>query len=493
MSLLSKPIALPRLSGRSLDRATVLSALLMLIGFVTVFVAVHRPLLVVEGLFAALFLLAATRSPLLALAIFFALTFLSDLLGQVAGGSFNPAVLAAKGAGGALVLVWIYRLLAREGRTEIAPAVRVFAVVAAALVIWALSSALWAADPHSAAASAARLAQGPLLVIVIVAFVQTEFALVTLCYVYVAGAALSALAGLTGLIQNAQDGGRLSGGVGDPNFTAAVLVSAVALSLFMALAPGRSRLYRIVMLGLSVLSLVAVFLTQSRGGVVALGVVFVVAIVFGGRARAQIVGVSLVVGSIGLIYLALLAPPHALSRLSDLRAGGGTGRTDLWSIALQVFERHPVKGVGLENFQVVSPIYAVTTDTDLPRADVVVTQGAPTHNTYLQILAELGVVGELLFLGVLGLVLEATRRGVQLLAQRGKQTLELVGRGLFVGTIGMLTAFFFLSAQYEKQLWLTLGLLLAFANVARRPGPVAASPLAPVRDPLRSRESDAPG
>ena len=490
MSLLPRPIALSRLSGRSLDRSTVLSALLMLTGFVTVYVAVHRPLLVVEGLFGALFLLAAARSPLLALAIFFALTFLSDLLAQVAGGSFNPAVLAAKGAGGALVLVWIYRLLARQGPTEVAPAVRVFAVVSAALVVWALSSALWASDPHSAAASAARLAQGPLLVIVIVAFVQTEFALLTLCYVYVAGAALSAVAGLSGLIHSAQDGGRLSGGVGDPNFTAAVLVSAVALSLFMALAPGRSRPYRVVMLGLSVISVVAVFLTQSRGGVVALGVVFVLAILFGGRVRAQIVGVSLVVGSIGLIYLALLAPPHALSRLSDLRAGGGTGRTDLWSIAVQVFERHPVKGVGLENFQVVSPIYAVTTDTDLPRADVVVTQGAPTHNTYLQILAELGVVGELLFLGVLGLVLEVTRRGVRLLARQGKQTLELVGRGLFVGTIGMLTAFFFLSAQYEKQLWLTLGLLLAFANIARRPGPVEASPLAPVPGPTSSR---APG
>ena len=213
--------------------------------------------------------------------------------------------------------------------------------------------------------------------------------------------------------------------------------------------------------------MVAVFLTQSRGGVVALGVVFVLAILFGGRVRAQIVGVSLVVGSIGLIYLALLAPPHAFSRLSDLRAGGGTGRTDLWSIALQVFERHPVRGVG-SNFQVVSPIYAVTTDTDLPRADVVVTQGAPTHNTYLQILAELGIVGELLFLGVMGSSSSGSARGPAAGAT-GKQTLELVGRGLFVGTVGMLTAFFFLSAQYEKQLWLTLGLLLAFANIARPP------------------------
>ena len=163
----------------------------------------------------------------------------------------------------------------------------------------------------------------------------------------------------------------------------------------------------------------------------------------------------------------LLAPPHAFSRLGDLRSGGGTGRTDLWSIALQVFERHPVRGVGLENFEVVSPIYAVTTDTDLPRADVVVTQGAPTHNTYLQILAELGIVAEVLFLGVLAVVLEATRRGVGLFGDGAKGRSSSSAAACSSVPSGMLTAFFFLSAQYEKELWITLGLLLAFANLAR--------------------------
>ncbi len=455
---------MPRLPGRPFDRSTVLSALLMLFGFATVYVAVHRPLLVVEGVFGAVFLLIATRWPVAALGIFFALTFLSDLLVQIAGG-FNGGVLAAKGAGGVLVVVWVYRMIAGQGRMEITFPVRLFGLVAAALVVWSLSSGLWAADPHSAVSSAARLAQGPLLMLVIVSFVQAGPALTNLCYVYVFGAALSAVAGLAGLIHSASP--RLAGGVGDPNFTAAVLVSAVALSLFMALAPARSRVYRVAMLVTSVICLVAVFLTQSRGGVVALGVVFVLAVVFAGRARAQILGMTLVVASVAAIYLVLLAPPHAFSRLGDLRSGGGTGRTDLWSIALQVFERHPVRGVGLENFEVVSPIYAVTTDTDLPRADVVVTQGAPTHNTYLQILAELGIVGEVLFLGVLAVVLEATRRGVGLFRKRGEGALELVGRGLFVGAVGMLTAFFFLSAQYEKELWITLGLLLAFANLAR--------------------------
>ena len=473
MTFLSRTIALPRLSRGLPERSALVPALLMLVGFATVYVAVQRPLLVIEGAFAVSFLAAAHRAPLLALAVFFGITFLSQLLVQIAGGSFSPGVLAAKGAGGGLVLVWVYRALARHERAEVAPLVRLFFIVAALLLIWGLSSALWAADSQRAVSAAARLAQGPLLIVVVIAFVQTPSALEILCYVYIAGAALSAGAGLTGLVDSGSlaAGGRLAGGVGDPNFLAASLVPAVALALFLALAPGRSRLYSAVMLGVSAMCLVAVFLTQSRGGVIALAVVLVLSIAFAGRVRVQVVGVTLVVASVTAVYLALFAPPHALSRLSDLRAGGGTGRTDLWTIAVKVFESHPIRGVGLENFNVVSPVYAVSTDTNLPRADVIVTQGAPTHNSYLQIAAELGTIGEILLLGVIGVVLEATRRAVRVLMKRREQTLELAGRGLFVGTIGMLTAFFFLSAQYEKQLWLTLGLLLAFANLALRRSP----------------------
>ena len=138
--------------------------------------------------------------------------------------------------------------------------------------------------------------------IVIVAFVRTASALAILCYTFIAGATLSACAGLSGLVQDSQNGGRLAGGIGDPNFTAAVLIPAIALGLFMALAPGRSRLYRAILLGTSGLCMVGVFLTQSRGGVIALGVVFLLAVVFAGRARAQVLGVSLVVVSTAAVY-----------------------------------------------------------------------------------------------------------------------------------------------------------------------------------------------
>jgi hypothetical protein len=42
--------------------------------------------------------------------------------------------------------------------------------------------------------------------------------------------------------------------------------------------------------------------------------------------------------------------------------------------------------------------------------------------------------------------------------------------------VGMLAAFVFLSAQYEKQLWITLGLVLAYNRVAALRAPSAGPP-----------------
>jgi len=55
---------------------------------------------------------------------------------------------------------------------------------------------------------------------------------------------------------------------------------------------------------------------------------------------------------------------------------------------------------------------------------------------------------------------------VSLSVAAGNWRASIVGRGLFAGTIGMLTAFVFLTAQYQKQLWVTLGLVLAYSRIS---------------------------
>jgi hypothetical protein len=46
--------------------------------------------------------------------------------------------------------------------------------------------------------------------------------------------------------------------------------------------------------------------------------------------------------------------------------------------------------------------------------------------------------------------------------------MEALARGFLVGILGMLAAFVFISAQYEKQLWLLLAVAAALLTVARR-------------------------
>ena len=61
-----------------------------------------------------------------------------------------------------------------------------------------------------------------------------------------------------------------------------------------------------------------------------------------------------------------------------------------------------------------------------------------------------------------------TPTGIRAFARAGLQDAELLARGFLVGTIGMLAAFVFLSAQYEKQLWLLLGVVAALSSCAAR-------------------------
>jgi O-antigen ligase len=455
------------LTGIRIDRASGWSLVLLLGGAAAVFVAVQKPLLVIAGIFGAGFLVLALAFPLVALGFFVTLNFLEEILLNVSGGTLDPAI---KGTGACLVLACIFRVISGRDPLRLSPSVRLFGFASAALVIWAVAASVWAADPHPAISGAARLAQGPLLALVMVVLMRTPSSIERLCYVYIGGAAVSALAGLSGVasVGEADTGGRLSGGVGDPNFFAAVMMPAVLLGLFMALAPAQSWLRRTALLGGSLVCLVAVFLSGSRGGVVALAVAAVAAVAFAGQWRAYVLSVALLVGAFCAFALALFAPTDTLTRITHLSAGGGTGRTDLWSVASDVYRKHPFGGIGLDNFAVVSPIYTVDTNTDLPRVDVVVTQHAPVHNTYLQVAAELGSIGIALLLGIVLLVLNTTRKGVAAAAARGTPTLELAGRGLFVGGLAMLIAYIFLTGVYEKRLWIVLGLLLAYSQVARR-------------------------
>jgi len=191
----------------------------------------------------------------------------------------------------------------------------------------------------------------------------------------------------------------------------------------------------------------------------------VAGLVLGGRLRARVLASLLAFAALGATYFVFVAPPEVAGRVTHFTSGGGSGRTDLWAIARQVAHDHPILGVGIGNFEQVERSYASRT-TNLPAIDLVLDETHVVHNTYLELLAELGPIGLGCFLALVGASLGLGWRAVRAFARTGRTDLELIGRGVLVGLCGMLAASVFLSAEYEKQLWLLLGFAAALAGLA---------------------------
>lgn len=315
---------------------------------------------------------------------------------------------------------------------------------------------MWATDAGTTFTTLGRLAQVVVLMLVVYTAAAMRSGFRIIVGGYLAASALTSLYTIaTGAYSQT---GRLAG-LFDPNYFAASLLPALLVALFLLLAPGPRR-GRILVGAVAAIDLIAFVLTQSRGGLVGLGVALVAAVALAGRARPRVLALVLVIAAAGLGYYVLAAPSHVTSSSSS-------GRSDEWRIAGRMFAGHPLGGVGLGNFGVVEPSYSTQT-LNLDRVRFVVNFRQRVHNTYLEVAAEEGVVGVALLLLVLGAAIRYSGRSLAGLA-RARDELEPWARGLVAGAVGMLTAYFFLSAQWEKQLWLVLGLLAVVPAVVRRP------------------------
>ena len=174
--------------------------------------------------------------------------------------------------------------------------------------------------------------------------------------------------------------------------------------------------------------------------------------------------------------LRAFAPAEARERVTKLE--GGTGRADIWKVGWRMVEDEPLRGIGAGNFPNTSVHYLLEPGA-LVRDDFIVDKPKVAHNTYLEVLAELGVVGLALFLGVHPVLAGLRRRAPRDFAERsGDSQMEILSRAMFVALVGLLAADFFGSRQYSKQLWLLMALCPVMLELSRRS---AAGDLAPAR------------
>ena len=427
--------------------------------------SVLAPTLALVATGAVVFVAVAFRSLAAVLALFVLLTFFDRATGLQSIGLTTPVKLA----GGVLVLAWLFVVLGRGWR---APVLffeqKAFVVGVVLFIAWAFVSALWAAHPGDAAASAFRLAQGAILLFIVFAAVRTAPHLWWLILSFIAGALFATLVGFFGAYAASEsvNNARLSGGFDDPNELAAVIVPALVLSGF-AFEALRGRPARLFLLPVAAVLGLGLLRTDSQAGLVSLGVACVLALFFSGPVRDRAVALVAIVVVSATAYYTFVTAPVAFQTITSSENTGA--RQSLWGVAARVISDHPLLGVGAGNFSDVEQSYALAT-TNLTRVDVVA-EGELIHNSYLQVLAELGPPGLLAFLALIAGSLALGLRAARSFHRAGNRELELLARGILIGTAAILVAYFFATNQYEKQLWLLLAVGPVLDSIAHRFAP----------------------
>lgn len=378
----------------------------------------------------------------------------------------SAALSPSKFVGLLLALAWLARFsVSGRGERDFFADHAQLTWVMIAFIGWAVLTLAWAVNLGNSVTALTRYVPEMLLVPIAYTAVRDRRDLKVVLAAIVAGAIIAAVTSIAQPPNTAVlEGTRATGTIGDPNELAAALLIGLVLGAGFALTRGGPARF----VGLLTVALCAggIFLSLSRGGLVALGATLVAGTVCAGRWRIAVTAILVAVAVGGVLYFTEFAPLPARERITT--SNGGSGRSDLWKVGLRIVKAHPVGGVGVGDFQNATPQYVLEPGL-LRRADLIFS-AAPkiAHNTYLQILDEMGVPGLLLFLGIIAASLRCAWRAARIWARRGDLTMEALARAVFLGLIGMLVADFFISQMYSKLLWVLLALGPAMLAIARR-------------------------
>jgi O-antigen ligase len=236
----------------------------------------------------------------------------------------------------------------------------------------------------------------------------------------------------------------------NPNELAYYLVVGVAMILAAREATHR-RWLKLTYLAMLVPVGVAIQLTQSRGGMIAAGAVLLLWVLRSVKRAPALVGVALALGCV-----LALGPADPFSRRMESSMSHGEdmsarGRVDAWRTGLAIAADRPWTGVGAGAFVVAWPDYAPG-DAGAARTE---------HNTFIQLIGELGIPALLLFV----IALVAGVLGISRAARDPR--LAPYARGVQCGLAGFAVCSLWGGIAFTWPVYLLLGFSLAAARLAR--------------------------
>ncbi len=245
---------------------------------------------------------------------------------------------------------------------------------------------------------------------------------------------------------------RMSGSYYGPNEYAILLLPMLAFSFYIAFST-RNRSGRFYLYIIGGILILAVISTLSRGGIVGLGTMTLIASC---RAKKKIRAWLLVLVA-ALVFINFM--PQSLrsrfnkTRVEDKYTGEGdvdstTRRYNLALAAWRMFLEHPIAGWGIGNYYYNCSNYAFVSP-------------GRAHNMYLEVMAELGIIGIILLLAIIFSTLRILNR----ISKLNIKPFSIYASGLYIGLIGFCAAAFFLHAEQEKILWFTIFMTVALSNI----------------------------
>jgi O-antigen ligase len=263
----------------------------------------------------------------------------------------------------------------------------------------------------------------------------------------------------------------------DPNDIA--LLQVMALPLIVYLYSTSKRRLKLLLVGMALLCLYGVILTQSRGGFLALVVAGTLILARSSMSRSA----KLSIVAVGVVVFGVLAGTAWKDRIRtiwdpqseyDQTAGG---RTDIWKSSIVLLATHPW-GVGIDNF---------VTAEGLSHGGA--GKWSASHNSFLEVAVELGIVGLVIFIRLLREAMKMLHQIKLSIHPRAptvflrtvesrrpmKRPQELDERGhlfqladaVHITLWGFIVGGFFLSQAYSAMLYIMLALSLVLARLAQ--------------------------
>jgi putative inorganic carbon (hco3(-)) transporter len=357
-------------------------------------------------------------------------------------------------------------------------------VWAFAYATWAVASGLWTVSLGGTSFLLGSLAVSIVFMLSFAGLLTSERQLERVLYAFTFAAlgigAFAIAAFAFGLSENLE-AGRSTGGTGDPNIFAAYQV--VALPLAIVLATRVQKRWEKTVAYLAVIVVIGSVLTSvSRGGVLTLLAVTLILLAMparsvfrSGRHKAIFATAAVVATAISLAFAAGKIIPRLEAVFSDDAAATaesrGSGRKELWATAWRSFHDRPLHGLGFGAFADVSNELIVQTPGVSFQHFELRPHGSEVHNVYLGSLAEVGVVGLSLFLGLLISTAVALRRTARRARASGNHLVMRVANALLLSLFGFAVASAFLSSETSRPLWIVVGLSLALPKLIATGGP----------------------